>query len=134
MANDFGTEVIYPMIKEPGIETQHALRTYTEHIIIQIKNAITILNKQQPVNSNYKLLATGGGSLNTFLIQELTERLKQLNVDVIVPDKKLVNFKEALIMAFIGVLRWRQQFNVLSSVTGAERNNIGGALWTGQEA
>ncbi len=60
--------------------------------------------------------------------------LKKLNIEVVVPDKKLVNFKEALIMAFIGVLRWRQEYNVLSSVTGASRASIGGALWTGQEA
>jgi anhydro-N-acetylmuramic acid kinase len=37
-------------------------------------------------------------------------------------------------MAFIGVLRWRQEYNVLASVTGAERDSIGGALWMGQEA
>ena len=46
----------------------------------------------------------------------------------------LINFKEALVMAFMGVLRWRQEYNVLSSVTGAKRNSIGGALWNGQEA
>lgn len=51
-----------------------------------------------------------------------------------VPDERLINYKEALIMAFIGVLRWRQEYNVLSSVTGAARDSIGGALWTGQEA
>jgi anhydro-N-acetylmuramic acid kinase len=45
-----------------------------------------------------------------------------------------VNFKEALIMALIGVLRWREEYNVLSSVTGAERDSIGGSLWLGQEA
>jgi anhydro-N-acetylmuramic acid kinase len=51
-----------------------------------------------------------------------------------VPDANLVNYKEAMIMAFIGVLRWRQENNVLSSVTGAAKNSIGGALWLGQEA
>ena len=50
------------------------------------------------------------------------------------PDEKLVQYKEAMIMAFIGVLRWRQENNVLSSVTGATRDSIGGALWIGQEA
>ena len=60
--------------------------------------------------------------------------LKELKIEVVVPAPKLVNFKEALIMAFIGVLRWRQEYNVLSSVTGASRDSIGGALWTGQEA
>jgi anhydro-N-acetylmuramic acid kinase len=53
---------------------------------------------------------------------------------VVIPDTSLVSYKEALIMAFIGVLRWRQEYNVFGSVTGASRNSIGGALWTGQEA
>jgi anhydro-N-acetylmuramic acid kinase len=39
-----------------------------------------------------------------------------------------------LIMALIGVLRWREESNVLASVTGASRNSIGGAVWVGQEA
>jgi anhydro-N-acetylmuramic acid kinase len=134
LANDFGTDIIYPMIKESGISTPDSLRTYTEHIVAQIKNAFRNLINQQPATSNHPLLITGGGAFNTFLIQQLKENLKDFNVEVIIPDEKLVNFKEALIMAFIGVLRWRQEFNVLSSVSGAERNNIGGALWTGQEA
>ena len=57
-----------------------------------------------------------------------------LNTEVIVPEPELVNFKEAMIMAFIGVLRWRQEYNVLSSVTGAVRDSIGGAIWLGEEA
>lgn len=134
LANDFGTDIIYPIIKDSGIEIQDALRTYTEHIIIQIKKAITNLNNRQPETRNRKLLTTGGGAFNTFLVQQLGNSLKELNIEVIVPDEKLVNFKEALIMAFIGVLRWRQEYNVLSSVTGAARDSIGGALWTGQEA
>ena len=51
-----------------------------------------------------------------------------------VPDDNLVRYKEALVMALIGVLRWRQEYNVLSSVTGAQRDSIGGAVWIGQEA
>jgi anhydro-N-acetylmuramic acid kinase len=46
----------------------------------------------------------------------------------------VINYKEALVMALIGVLRWRQEYNVLSSVTGAIRDSIGGAVWIGQEA
>ena len=80
------------------------------------------------------MLVTGGGALNTFLVERLEKKLKPLNIEVIVPDDKLVNFKEALIMALIGVLRWREEYNVLSSVTGASRDSIGGALWLGQEA
>ena len=72
--------------------------------------------------------------LNSFLIERLTEELGPLQIEIILPDKNLIQYKEAMIMAFMGVLRWRQEYNVLSSVTGAIRDNIGGALWIGQEA
>ena len=134
LANDFGTDIIYPLIKQAGLEINDALRTFVEHIIVQITEAINTLKNPKPETQNSKLLATGGGAFNTFLIKRLSERLKELNVEVIVPNKKLVNFKEALIMAFIGILRWRQEKNVLTSVTGAARASIGGALWIGQES
>jgi anhydro-N-acetylmuramic acid kinase len=41
----------------------------------------------------------------------------------------MVSYKEALVMAFIGVLRWRGEVNVLSSVTGASRDSVAGALY-----
>jgi anhydro-N-acetylmuramic acid kinase len=134
LANDFGTDVVYPMIKSAGLRIPDALRTFSEHIVLQIGNDLTALNKQQVSTSKKKLLVTGGGAHNKFLVKRLAELLLAENIEVVVPDTKLVNYKEALIMAFIGVLRWRQEYNVLSSVTGASRNSIGGALWTGQEA
>jgi|CXWL01.1.fsa_nt_gi anhydro-N-acetylmuramic acid kinase len=134
LANDFGTDTVYPLIKNYSISVNDALRTYIEHIVMQIREAITTAKNQDSETRIPKLLATGGGALNTFLMERLDDSLKQLQVEVVVPDKRLVNFKEALIMAFIGVLRWRQEYNVLSSVTGASRASIGGALWTGQEA
>ncbi len=134
LANDFGTDVVYPLLKPAGLSLPDALRTFSEHIALQICNALFSLNSQQPVPGNKKLLVTGGGAHNKFLIKRLTELLKAENIEVVVPAAKLVNYKEALIMAFIGVLRWRQEYNVLASVTGASRNSIGGALWTGQEA
>jgi anhydro-N-acetylmuramic acid kinase len=134
LANDFGTDVVYPMIKKEGVAANDALRTYTEHIAFQIKNAITSLKNPGSGTRNQRLLATGGGAFNTFLVDSLKDHLAELNIEVIVPDKNLVNYKEALIMALIGVLRWREEYNVLSSVTGAARDSIGGALWLGQEA
>ncbi len=134
LANDFGTDTVYPMIRDTGCGMRDALRTYVEHIVVQIKNAITNLNGPNPESRNPKLLATGGGAFNKFLIKRITDGLNELNIEVIIPEADLVNYKEALIMAFIGILRWRQENNVLSSVTGAVRDSIGGALWTGQEA
>jgi anhydro-N-acetylmuramic acid kinase len=83
---------------------------------------------------NQKLLVTGGGAFNSFLMDRLSEELSPIGIEVVVPSENLVKYKEALIMGLIGVLRWRQEYNVLSSVTGAERDSIGGAIWIGQEA
>jgi len=136
LANDFGTDIVYPLIKKEGIPVNDALRTYTEHIVVQIKKAISNsrVAASIPIDIGTRLLATGGGAFNLFLIERLKEQLEELNIEVIVPDANLVNYKEALIMALIGVLRWREEYNVLSSVTGAARDSIGGALWLGQEA
>ena len=84
--------------------------------------------------ANYQLLVTGGGAFNTFLIKRLSEELQSSGIEVVVPDQNIIQYKEALIMALIGVLRWRQEYTVMASVTGAERDSIGGALWIGQEA
>ena len=136
LANDFGTDIVYPIIKKENIAVNDALRTYVEHIALQIKKAIADPKATGSRLSapNSTLLATGGGALNKFMVDIIKSQLHELNVEVVVPDHNLVNFKEALIMGLIGVLRWRQEYNVLSSVTGALRDSIGGALWLGQEA
>jgi anhydro-N-acetylmuramic acid kinase len=149
LANDFGTDTVYPLIKKSGCAINDALRTYTEHIAMQIKNAISIVNNHKlpaspsdlaattinhkPETINFKLLCTGGGAFNTFLVERLKAQLAPLNIDVIIPGENLVKYKEALIMALMGVLRWREETNVLASVTGAQRDSIGGAVWMGQE-
>jgi anhydro-N-acetylmuramic acid kinase len=131
LANEFGTNIVYPVIKNAGISIPDALRTYTEHIAIQIKNAAAGFHQSTGVS---QILVTGGGAFNTFLIDRLKDQLKNLSIEVVVPDASLVSYKEALIMAFLGVLRWREQNTALASVTGASRASIGGALWMGQEA
>lgn len=140
LANDFGTDVVYPLLKSSN--TADALRTAVAHIVFQISNAVKqlIVDNHKPSagpggqTTNYKLLASGGGVQNTFLMQQLQAALEPLGVEVIIPDNNIFDFKEALIMALIGVLRWREENNVLASVTGATRSSIGGAVWIGQEA
>ncbi len=133
LANEFGTQVIYPMIRAAGISIPDALRTCTEHIVTQISKSVTRLTKNETGHPGRSLLVTGGGAHNKFLIRQLSASLQTNAIDVIVPDSLLVNYKEAMIMAFIGVLRWRQQPNVLASVTGASADSVGGALWFAQE-
>ena len=131
LANDFGVNTLYPIIERSKLSVKDALRTYVQHIVIQIKKALLPFRSS---SNQQKMLVTGGGAFNSFLIELLRKELEEIQVEVIVPKPDIVNYKEALIMAFIGVLRWRQENNVLASVTGASRDSIGGALWIGQEA
>jgi len=132
LANDFGTDEVFPLLKSFGLPHNDLLRTYVEHIVHQIKLSIT--HNYNFKTQDSKLLVTGGGAFNTFLVQRLSEDLSPIGIEVVVPEENLVKYKEALVMGLIGVLRWRQEYNVLSSVTGAERDSIGGAIWIGQEA
>lgn len=135
LANDFGTDVVYPIVQKAGLTTEDALRTYVEHICGQISKAVeSLLPQGQAPGIELKLLATGGGALNSFMMDRLEKLLQPMNISVIIPAHELVQYKEALVMALIGVLRWREENNVLASVTGASRNSIGGAVWIGQEA
>ena len=135
LANDFGTDEVYPIVKSARLSTEDALRTYVEHIAMQIKqSAASLLPKAKNKNGDLTLLATGGGAMNGFMTQRLQELLQPLNITVVIPDENLIQYKEAVVMALMGVLRWREENNVLASVTGASRNSIGGAVWIGQEA
>lgn len=133
LANSFGTDEIFPLVQAFDISNADKLRTYGEHMVVQIANSIQKIAGGSEIE-NSKLLVTGGGAFNTFIIERLQKILLPLNIEVTVPDASLVNFKEALIMGLIGVLRWREEYNVLSTVTGARRSSIGGAVWIGQEA
>jgi anhydro-N-acetylmuramic acid kinase len=130
LANSFGTDIVYPMVKSSGYSIADELRTMTEHIAQQTANAVAANNTTQTAVA--ELLVTGGGAFNKFLLERIQFFLGD-KVKVVVPDESLVKYKEALIMALIGVLRWREEYNVFASVTGAGRSSIGGALWIGQE-
>ncbi|HXB43777.1 MAG TPA: anhydro-N-acetylmuramic acid kinase, partial [Puia sp.] len=137
LSNSFGTEIIYPLIKQSGHAIEDALRTYVEHIVQQVGSAVktlSLINVNTATPENRKLLVTGGGAFHTLLVDRLKHIFSDMHVELIVPAENIIQYKEALIMAFIGVLRWREENNVLASVTGASRNSIGGEVWLGLEA
>lgn len=114
-------EVFYKNnIETFNIQIEDKLRTVTAHIAFQI-NAVLPNNSSQK-----KCLITGGGAFNLCLINELH---KNKNWQFIIPDKKLIAFKEALIFAFSGTLRWRNEINIFKEITGAERNTSSGAIY-----
>ncbi len=111
-------------IKDSKLPVQDKLHTACHHIAWQIAQSV----KQHSSVAQGKLLLTGGGAFNSFLVEQIRYYLGP-DFDVVVPEPELVNFKEALIFAFLGVLRWRQEPNCLRSVTGAQHDNCGGAIY-----
>ena len=66
------------------------------------------------------------------LVKRLTEKMTALGVEVEVPNAELISYKEAVVMALMGVLRWRDEVNAMASVTGAEKDTVNGAIWKGE--
>lgn len=113
---EFVKNTVLPLIESFDVSDIDKLRTFTEHIAVQIASAL-------PKKSG-KLLATGGGAYNRFLISRMQEQLPQIKIEI--PEKKILEFKEALIFALLGVLKMRNETNVLASVTGAKRDHSSG--------
>jgi len=109
---------IYPILDLYEVADADILRTFCEHIAFQLAKSLNDKPKG-------KLLVTGGGAYNSFLMQCIRQQVKH---EVVVPDKKTVEFKEALIFAFLGVLRMRNEINCLKSVTGAFADSSSGAI------
>jgi anhydro-N-acetylmuramic acid kinase len=110
-----------PLMSENSFQIENKLRTVAEHIAAQIAKVVNAL----PMG---KMLVTGGGAKNDFLIGLIKSKI---NSDLVIPDPEIIDFKEALIFAFLGVLRWRGEINTLSSVTGASKDSCGGILVNG---
>ncbi len=127
LSNDSCMQLSAPLMDADNT-TNNLLRTAVELIVTQVYEAI----KRYPhEKEEASLLATGGGALNNFLAEQLRERLKTININVVVPYEQVANYKEALVMALIGTLRWREETNVMNHATGASRDSIGGAIWMG---
>ena len=110
-------------------DNKDALHTTVKHIVAQIADAL--LPYHNPLQEQ-KILVTGGGALNDFLILQLQEELNAKtnnNIQVAVLDEQTVNYKEAVAMALMGALRWREETNVFHTATGASRSSVGGAMW-----
>lgn len=116
---EFVNEEIFPLMESFAIESKDKLCTFVEHIAMQIA---MICSKPHS-----KLFITGGGAYNAFLIARLQHYLP--TTALIIPDDQTIQFKEALIFGFLGVLRLRNEINVLSSVTGATKNHSSGVIF-----
>lgn len=107
---------IFPLLVNDT--AQNIMATFTEHAAFQIAKVIN-------ENSIKNILITGGGAKNSYLVSLIK---KYTTSDVIIPDYILVDYKEALIFALMGVLRKLGKINVLSSATGSIEDHCTGIL------
>ncbi|WP_431161375.1 anhydro-N-acetylmuramic acid kinase [Flagellimonas beolgyonensis] len=118
------TAKIIPLIKASKATDADLLHTFIHHNCEQIATvAHTYATKPQS-----RILATGGGALNGYFMETLQDKLGT-DITVVVPDKTLVAYKEALVFALMGVLRLEGKINVLSSVTGAMEDSGSGEVF-----
>lgn len=108
---------VFPLLEESGLPLEDLLRTWYEHCAGQLAR-VTVPGR--------RLLVTGGGAYNKFLVSRMASLC---GCELIVPEPAIVEFKEALIFAFLGVLYMADEPSCLRSVTGARRDSIGGMLF-----
>ncbi len=120
LAREWVETVFKPILyKYDHIDTNDLLATCYHHFAQQIAKVLD-------ENKVHSSLFTGGGTFNNYLMRLISE---YSNTQIIIPDKEVIDFKEAVIFAFLGVLRIKEQDNCLSSVTGARKNNVGGSVF-----
>lgn len=118
LGREFFEENIKPLLENHD-DISNLMATFVEHIAIQISKSI----ENQPIE---KLLITGGGAKNKYLVERIQAHTKH---QVVVPSDDIIDYKEALVFAFLGLLRSRNEINVLKSVTGAESDSSSGRIF-----
>ncbi len=109
-----------PLTESFGISTEDKLRTIYEYAAIQIADSAP---------DSGKMLVTGGGAFNSFLIERIGAYSK---CSIELPAAQIINFKEAIIFAFLGLLRFRNEINCYASVTGAKKDSCSGVIFSGK--
>ncbi len=118
LAREWVEEVFNKVLLQfDGMSVNDMLATIYEHIAIRVAAA---------VKTEGKVLFTGGGTKNKYLMKKISEKIGQENV--VVPSNKIIDYKESLIFAFLGVLSYCKTNNCLSSYTGAPEDMVCG-VW-----
>ena len=109
---------IYPIIDSfSEIPLEDLLNTFSKHFASQIASNI---------NSAKKTLITGGGAYNDYLIKNIINLTES---EIIIPNSEIIEYKEALIFGFLGVLKDLNINNCYSSVTGATKDHSSGNIF-----
>lgn len=119
LGREWFLDQILPLMQKSGLSSIDLMTTMVEHIALQISRSVNDASIET-------LLITGGGALN----QTLIERLKHhTNASLVIPEERLINYKESLIFALLGLLRFRGEINCLASVTGGKQDISAGTIY-----
>lgn len=113
--------VFLPVLEKYKVPVADQLRSFYEHVAVQISNYINEYEAGE-------VLVTGGGAYNKFLVELIGSKTRS---GLFIPDDDTVKYKEAIIFAFLGLLRFTNRVNCLASVTGATADSSAGAVYSG---
>ncbi len=116
LGREWYEQAVRPILDSSKINTNDKLATYCEHIAEQV----VVVAK-----GSERLLITGGGAHHSFLVSRIRSKT---SAEVIIPELEIIDFKEALIFAHLGLLRIQHNDNCLESYTGASRSHCAGSL------
>ena len=109
------------ILNDKTIPLGDRLCTFTESAAREICQAI------KAHKATARVLCTGGGAFNSFLIARMLENGGD-DITFVIPDEDVVKFKEAMVFGFLGVLRVRNEVNCLRSVTQASSDTSSGTM------
>ena len=118
LSNEYVVRHFIAALLSKQVSVENRMATATAHTSQHIARSINHLD-------HGKVLVTGGGTHNHYLIESIKKLTSQ---EIVVPDQQLIDFKEALVFAFMGMLCIRKKVNCLASVTGAKCDSIGGVI------
>jgi anhydro-N-acetylmuramic acid kinase len=130
LSNQWVQESLVPLFMNHEGSIPNKLCTMVHHIGYQIQQSVhQVVKKEKLSNSSFKMIATGGGAYNSFLIKTISDY--NTNIDLEMPTREIIEFKEAIMIALMGVLRLEEIPNTIHTVTGAARDTISGAIHAG---
>jgi len=118
LGKEWVDKFILPVLTRSAVEINHQISTFYDHVSDQITRVISD-------NPGKKVLVTGGGAYNKYLIERIRAKTKS---QIIIPPKDIIEYKEALIFGLLGILRLNGKINCLSTVTGAKHSSSSGII------
>jgi anhydro-N-acetylmuramic acid kinase len=116
LGKEYFEQVFKFTLNNNPISIQDQLHTFGKHLAHQVSKWV----------KDGTCLSTGGGTYNDFWIEEIQ---RQTPAKIIIPEASIIDFKEALVFAFLGLLRMLEQVNTLNTVTGAKKDSVGGCVY-----